>query len=99
MTLMAPFGHGEISKLSPLSEVKLKSDFGAVTAAFDPDRASATSKDNWLDRPLRLPGVEFRQLYCCILSLGGGHEATRGYWAFGRRSDCLVSSSAGAAAW
>jgi hypothetical protein len=31
----APFGHGAISELSPLSGVKLKSDFGAVRAAFD----------------------------------------------------------------
>jgi putative ABC transport system substrate-binding protein len=30
-----------------------------------------------LDRPLHLPGVEFRQLHCRILILGGGHAATR----------------------
>jgi hypothetical protein len=34
--LLALFGHGEMSELSPLSGVKLKSDFGAVRAAFDP---------------------------------------------------------------
>jgi hypothetical protein len=34
--LVALFGHGAMSELSPLSGVKLKSDFGAVTAAFDP---------------------------------------------------------------
>jgi hypothetical protein len=34
--LCARFGHGAMSELSPLSGVKLKSDFGAVRAAFDP---------------------------------------------------------------
>jgi hypothetical protein len=34
--LLAPFGHGVMSELSPLSGVKLKLDFGAVRAAFDP---------------------------------------------------------------
>ena len=36
LPLMALFGHGAMSELSPLSGVKLKSDFGAVRAAFDP---------------------------------------------------------------
>src|SRR5437588_466504 len=34
------------------------------TSQFDPNRKSATSKDIWLDRLLRLPGVQFRQLHC-----------------------------------
>ena len=38
--VVALFGHGAMSELSPLSGVKLKSDFGAVRAAFDPKRAS-----------------------------------------------------------
>jgi len=36
--ILAPFGHGAMSELSPLSGAKLKSDFGAVRAAFDPLR-------------------------------------------------------------
>jgi hypothetical protein len=35
--LLAQRGHGAMSELSPLSGVKLKSDFGAVRAAFDPE--------------------------------------------------------------
>src|SRR5260370_20210785 len=38
--LMALFGHGARSWLSPLSGVQRKSDFGAVRAAFDPERTS-----------------------------------------------------------
>jgi hypothetical protein len=34
--LLALFGHGAMSELSPLSGVKRKLDFGAVRAAFDP---------------------------------------------------------------
>jgi hypothetical protein len=34
--LLALFGHGPMSELSPLSGVKRKLDFGAVRAAFDP---------------------------------------------------------------
>jgi hypothetical protein len=41
----ALFGHGEMSELSPLSGVKLKSDFGAVRAAFDPKPTLAASKE------------------------------------------------------
>ncbi len=37
-SLMALFGHGAMSDLSPLSGVKRKLDFGAVRAAFDPER-------------------------------------------------------------
>src|SRR6476660_3391568 len=33
----------------------------------------ATTIDIWLDRPLRIPGVELRQQYCRILILWGGH--------------------------
>src|SRR6266404_7523091 len=39
-TLSALFGHGVMSELSPLSGVKLKSDFGTVRAAFDPNPTS-----------------------------------------------------------
>ena len=35
---MALFGHGAMSDLSPLLGVKRKLDFGAVRAAFDPQR-------------------------------------------------------------
>ena len=35
--LLALFGHGEMSELSPLSGVKRKSDFGAVRSDFDSD--------------------------------------------------------------
>jgi hypothetical protein len=35
---MARFGHAAMSELSPFSGVKLKSDFGAVRAPFDPWR-------------------------------------------------------------
>src|SRR5436305_15033024 len=37
-SLMALFGLGAMSDLSPLSGVKRKLDFGAVRAAFDPQR-------------------------------------------------------------
>ena len=41
---MSPFvallGHGAMSELSPLSAAKRKLDFGAVRAAFDPERTS-----------------------------------------------------------
>jgi hypothetical protein len=36
--LLAPFGHGGMSKLSPLSGVKRKLGFGAAKAAFDPEQ-------------------------------------------------------------
>jgi hypothetical protein len=39
---MALFGHGAMSDLSPLSGVKRKLDFGAVRAAFDPERTFLT---------------------------------------------------------
>ena len=39
---MALFGLGAMSELSPLSGVKRKSVFGAVRAAFDPTRTSAS---------------------------------------------------------
>src|SRR6266576_6615516 len=42
--LMALFGHGAMSDLSPLSGVKRKLDFGAVRSAFDPER---TSQSQW----------------------------------------------------
>jgi hypothetical protein len=34
--MLALFGHGAMSELSPLSGGKRKSDFGAVRSAFDP---------------------------------------------------------------
>jgi hypothetical protein len=39
--LLARFGYGATSELSLLSGVKLKSDFGSVRAAFDPERTSS----------------------------------------------------------
>jgi hypothetical protein len=36
LPVLALFGHGAMSGLSPLSGVKQKLDFGAVRAAFDP---------------------------------------------------------------
>src|SRR5882672_10013850 len=49
---MALFGHGAMSALSPLSDVKRKLDFGAVRAAFDPRRKSASRNgDDILDMP------------------------------------------------
>src|SRR6266404_3014329 len=37
---LARFGHGAMSDLSPLSGAERKLDFGAVRAAFDPERTS-----------------------------------------------------------
>jgi hypothetical protein len=39
-TISALAGHGSMSDLSPLSEAKRKSDFGAVRSVFDPQRTS-----------------------------------------------------------
>jgi hypothetical protein len=39
--MLALFGHGAMSALSPLSVVKRKSDFWAVRSAFDPKATSA----------------------------------------------------------
>jgi hypothetical protein len=61
--VMAPFGLGAMSELSPLSGVELKSDFGAVWAAVDPRRTSvaflgrnlsASSKRNGVRPVVRL---------------------------------------------
>src|SRR5260370_6995558 len=41
---MALFGHGVMSELSPLSGVKLKSDFGTVRAAFDHPKATRAKR-------------------------------------------------------
>src|SRR5260370_15436255 len=41
LPLLALFGHGAMSDLSPLSGVKRKSVFGAVRSAFDPSATSA----------------------------------------------------------
>src|SRR5437773_3325661 len=43
-SLMALFGLGAMSDLSPLSGVKRKLDFGAVRAAFDPKRTLGRDK-------------------------------------------------------
>jgi hypothetical protein len=40
--LLALFGHGAMSDLSPLSGAKRKLDVGAFRAAFDPQRHFAT---------------------------------------------------------
>jgi hypothetical protein len=41
--LLALFGHGAMSELSPLSGVKRKLDLGAVRSAFDTERTSHPS--------------------------------------------------------
>ena len=43
MAAIARNGHAAMSDLSPLSGVKRKSDFGAVRAAFDPERTPKSS--------------------------------------------------------
>jgi hypothetical protein len=47
--LLALLGHGVMSELSPFSEGKRKSDFGAVRAAFDPTATLAVHCGNGLD--------------------------------------------------
>jgi hypothetical protein len=38
LPVLALFGHGTMSELSPLTGAKRKSDLGAVRSAFDPER-------------------------------------------------------------
>jgi hypothetical protein len=71
---MARTGPAEPVWRCPLIGVDRKSPAEGQTGAFDPQRSSATSKDNWLDRPLRLPSVEFTQLHCRILILGAAMQ-------------------------
>jgi hypothetical protein len=40
LPVLAPFGHGPMSELSPLLGVKLKWDFAAVRGDFDPEETS-----------------------------------------------------------
>ena len=47
--LLALFGHGAMSDLSPLSGVKRKLDFGAVRAAFDPNQTSGALNGSALE--------------------------------------------------
>jgi hypothetical protein len=44
LPLVALFGLGPMSELSPLSGAKRKLDFGAVRAGFDPNRTSASRR-------------------------------------------------------
>src|SRR5260221_7143246 len=58
LPLLALFGHGAMSDLSPLSGVKRKLDFGAVRAAFDPEADMQPSRtfrndDGAISRSLR----------------------------------------------
>jgi len=49
---LAPFGRGAMSELSPLSGAKRKLDFGAVRAAFDPERTYPAPITPSLKRPM-----------------------------------------------
>jgi len=65
------FGHGAMSELSPLSGVKQKLDFGAVRAAFDPQRTLDVGRTFGFDgrecyRKLRLEPL------CCPHGLSRG---------------------------
>jgi len=44
--------------------------------AIDPERKSVTPKDISIDRPRRLPSVEFGQLHCRLVISWGEHAAT-----------------------
>jgi hypothetical protein len=71
--LLALFGHGEMSELSPLSGVKLKSDFGDVRAAFDPGCVKTFFLPQKLhatgDDPRRHDGLSIFLLYRSLESL------------------------------
>src|SRR6266436_9800569 len=71
------FGHGAMSDLSPLSGVKRKLDFGAVRAAFDPERKSGSFN---IFRPTGPPASSKCRAWTVTLPHSepwGRHEATR----------------------